>query len=275
MKKLQFISLIILTSCGVSDLAIPDENGVLVVEGWITNENKQHWVNLSRTVPFDESRSSDPINDAIVHIEDNVSSFPLSSSGKGTYLSMPFAGIEARSYRVTIELANGEIIQSEWERLNPLMPIDTIRYKFFTDQDPETGENVRVYFPIVVSSDPVDESNFYRYKGFRNGLPLNEPNEIILLSDQFVNGANSLPNFIPEFRYSFADTIKVELHSLSQNGFEFLELLKSQTTSLGSSSGISPASLIGNLTNSENNGQTVLGFFGASAVSTKTNIIDQ
>lgn len=275
MKKLQVISLIILTSCGVSDLTIPDGNEVLVVEGWITNEDKQHWVKLSRTVPFDKSKTSSPIKDAVVHIEDNVNSFPLSHASEGTYLSNSFTGIEARSYRVTIELATGEMIQSQWERLNPLMPIDTIKYEFFIDQDPESGEDVRVYFPIVISSDPIDESNFYRYKGFRNGTVLNEPNEIILLSDQFVNGANSLPNFIPEFRYSFSDTIKVELHSLTREGFEFMELLKSQTTSLGSSSGTSPAALNGNLTITDDNSQTVLGFFGASAVSTKTNIISQ
>ena len=275
MKKFQLIWLVILTSCEVSDLVIPDRNEVLVVEGWITNENKVHSVKLSRTVPFNESKSFSPIDNATVHIEDKVSSFSLSPSGKGIYLSDAFAGIESRRYRVIIKLADGETIQSEWERLNPLMPIDTIKYEFFTDQDPETGEDIRVYFPIVVSSDPIDESNFYKYKGFRNDIILDEPNEIVLLSDQFVNGANSLPNFIPEFRYSFADTIKVELHSLTQDGFEFMQLLKSQTTSLGSSSGTSPAALTGNLTNLDDNTRIVLGFFGASAVSTKTNIIRQ
>ncbi len=275
MNRISIISLLILVSCAIDELDSLDRSEIIVVEGWITNQKKQHWIKLSETVPFNNTNSTNPIPDAAVSIQDNVGSYSLTHAGNGLYLTDSIAGIVARSYRVTVELENGDTIQSSWERLNPLMPIDTIRYNYFDDQDPDTGEDIKIYFPIVVSSDPVDENNFYRYKGFRNGSFLNEPNEIILLSDQFVNGATSLPNHIPEFRYTLMDTIHVELHSLSRSAFEFLELLKSQTTSLGSSSGTSPATLIGNLNYRNNDLQYVLGFFGASAVSIDSTIINQ
>ena len=275
MKRLKTIFLIFLISCGDTEIELPNGQELFVVEGWITNQNKQHWVKISTTVPFDDSRTENPVEDAIVSIEDNAGIFPMTHSSNGLYLTNTFAGITARSYRVNIQLTTGEIIQSGWERLNPLMPIDTIKYDFFDEPNPETGEDIQIYFPIVVSSDPVNETNFYRYKGFRNGQLLNEPSELILLNDQFVNGATSLPNFIPELRYSFEDTIQVELHSLTKASFQFLELLKSQTTSLGSSSGTSPAALIGNLENIDDVNQVILGFFGASAVSSDTTIINQ
>ncbi|MCP4460427.1 MAG: DUF4249 domain-containing protein [Cytophagales bacterium] len=274
MKRLKIISILIIASCSGAEIELPDGQESLVIEGWITNQDKQHQVKISKTVPFDASQSEVPVEDAIVIIEDNVSSFPLTHSANGVYLTAAFQGIIARSYRVIVELSNGETIQSNWDRLNPLMPIDTIQYGFFDDQDPITGEDIDVYFPIVISSDPINETNFYRYKGFRNGELLSEPNELILLSDQFVNGAATLPNFIPEFRYAFEDTIQVELHSLTRAGFEFLELLKSQTTSLGSSSGTFPATLTGNLGYLDNK-ELVLGFFGASFVSADSTIINQ
>ncbi len=263
-------------SCGGTEIDLPDGKELLVVEGWVTDQDKQHWVKISRTVPFDDRSSESPVTDALVIIEDKLNnSYPLSHAQDGNYFSLPFSGMETRSYRLIVELSNGETIQSDWERLNPLMPIKRILKDFFEDQDPETGEDIEVYFPIVVSSDPAEEINFYRYKGFRNGILLNEPSELILLNDQFVNGADSLPNFIPEFRYTFDDTIKVELHSLTKESFDFLELLKSQTTSLGSSSGTSPATLTGNLKNLNNENEIVLGFFGASSVSTDSTIINQ
>lgn len=273
MKYFTTLFLLFLISC--EGESIVEKRERLVVEGWVTNQDKQQWVKISTVVSFDDPRTGNPIEDAVVSIEDNVSVFPLTHSSNGLYLTNAFAGITARSYRVTIQLATGETIQSGWERMNPLMPIDIITYTFFDELDSETGENIKVYFPIVVSSDPVDETNFYRYKGFRNGELLNKSNELILLSDQFVNGATSLSHFIPEFRYSFEDTIQVELNSLTQASFQFLELLKSQTTSLESSSGVSPAALVGNLENVDDADQVVLGFFGASAVSSDTIIINQ
>lgn len=274
MKKIWIISFLVTTACASSDIESLENQEQFVVEGWVTDQNKQHWVKISTPVSFGNSSTKNPVKNARVIIEDGTNIFPLPHSADGLYLTDALAGIASESYRLTIELASGETIQSGWERLNSLPPINSIRYDVFEEQDPKTGENIQVYFPIVVSSDPITETNFYRYKGFRNGKLLNEPNQLILLSDQFINGASALPNFIPEFRYSFGDTIQVELHSLTKTGFDFFQLLKSQTNSLGRSSGTSPAMLIGNLKNLNDESQIVLGFFGASSVSSDTTIIN-
>ena len=142
------------------------------------------------------------------------------------------------------------------------------------DQDPITGEDIDIYYPVGVWADPVDVDNNYRYKGFRNGLPMNDPEEMILLDDKFVNGADSLPHHMPELRFSRGDQIKLELHSLSKESYDFLRLLKSQTTSLGSSTGTSPAILRGNLANIEDEEEVILGYFGASAVSADSILIE-
>jgi len=275
LKYLYFISSVLLLSCGVSEIELPDGKQLLVVEGWVTNQEKQHWIKLSRTVPFDDNNSELAIEDAIVNINSGLTSYTLAHSGDGIYLSDSFTGIESSHYQLKIELVSGELIQSEWEQLNPVSPLESIKVSFFEDQDPETGEDIVVYYPVGIWEDPSEETNYYRFIGYRNDVLLDDPNELILINDQFVNGADSLPHHMPELRYALGDEIKLELHSLSKSAFDFLELLKLQTTSLGSSSGTSPATLVGNMKNITNENEIVLGFFGASAVSTDSTLINQ
>jgi hypothetical protein len=96
----------------------------------------------------------------------------------------------------------------------------------------------------------------------------------VLLSDEFNNG-QSLPHHIPEFRLALNDQITIELHSLSSPAFQFLALLRAQTTSLGSSSGTAPAKLIGNLSYTNRPNDIILGFFGASSIKTATSQVSE
>lgn len=274
MKRLPTILILtlVLLGCADNEIELPEGKNLLVVEGWITDKGSNQLIKLSRTVSFEDSLSEEPVTNALVEVEDNLGNRQtFSHDSAGIFTTDALTGILNRRYRINITLNDGSVAHSNFERLTPVSPIDTITYDSFIDQDEETGEDIRVYYPIVQSTDPVEQVNYYRYVAFRNGTKLNEPEDLFLLSDQFING-QTLPNEIPDFRYSQGDTIIIELHSLSQNAFSFLELLKSQTTSLGSSSGTSPASLVGNLSYQDKN-DLILGFFGASAVSRDTTVV--
>ena len=146
-----------------------------------------------------------------------------------------------------------------------------IDFSFFLRENPETGLEENVYYPVVVSQDPVDETNFYRYRAYRNDIELNEPADLEIITDRFHNG-QMLSHNLSRFEYEMDDEIKVELQTFGKEAFDFLELLKSQTTSLGSSSGTAPASLIGNLTYRDSD-EIVLGFFGTLSVKSDSTII--
>jgi hypothetical protein len=267
-----FLSLLFWSACTQKELPIPEGENQLVVEGWVTQDKDSQWIKLSRTTAFTDSLPEIPVTDASVFVEDlqgNI--FDYNHDGNGRYQSIGFRGQVNQRYRLNITLGDGRELRSDFERLNPVSPIDTITYDFFVDQDEDTGEDVRVYFPIIFSSDPIEQINYYRYIAFRNGDKLNAPEEIFILDDRFINGQN-LANEIPDFRYEAEDTIVVQLHSLSRSAFDFLNLLKLQTTVLGSSSGTAPASLTGNVFFQENN-TPVLGYFGASAVSADTTVV--
>ena len=273
MKYLSHIWILFLIGCTDTTIDLPPGKTTVVVEGWITDENSQHWVKVSQSTRFRDSKPETVITNATVIIEDNNNQYPLTYNTElGIYQTTAFAGLNGNSYRVIITLQNGSEITSSWESLNSVPPITELQFDTYEDRDPDTGENIIVYYPIVVSQDPLDEQNQYRYKGYRNGIVLNKPEELILLSDEFNNG-EILPQHIPEFRLGLSDEITVELHSLSLEAFRFLELLRSQTTSLGSSSGTAPAKLIGNLSYSNRPDDIVIGFFGASSITTSTAIV--
>lgn len=251
--------------CSSPDIEFPDERELVVVDGWITDQLKQHAVKVSRTVGFQESIPEEPIEDATVFVVDIfLDSIPLAHTGNGVYVSPEFAGTVGISYRLVLELADGTAIRSSYQRINEVPEIQFLNYTSFVRQDPDTGEDVDVYYPIVFTQDPLDEDNYYWYKGFRNDVYLDEPENLELLSDQFIDG-QFLAHNISEFEYDLGDEITIELYSINRESFNFLELLKNQTTSLGSSSGTAPATVEGNLTSAD--GTPVLGYFGASSVS--------
>ncbi|MEQ9229490.1 MAG: DUF4249 domain-containing protein [Cyclobacteriaceae bacterium] len=266
MKKLFIILAITLFSC-TSELDFPIGNEVVVVEGWVTTQEKQHWVKLSKTVGFQDAQSEEAIENATVVIEDNVSptTYALTHSSDGVYLSDSFSGVIGRQYTLTIVLENDDVITSTSQRLSQVPDIDDIVFDSFIENDPDTGDDVEIFFPVVTTTDLSEEPNYYRYKGYRNGELLNLPSEMEILSDRFLKPGELLDHSIPTFRYQIGDVVQVELLSLSSDAFDFLDLLKSQTTSLGSSSGTAPATLIGNLSY-ESKSEIVLGFFGASDV---------
>ena len=143
--------LITFFGCGISELDLPSGQRPIVVEGWISDQESRHEIKLSRTVPFDQLNSEEPITDAIVVIEDNISSqIQLSHTGDGIYKTPLFQGIPGTSYRARIELSSGEILISEWEFLNETVPIENLSPLSFDSTDPETGEDIVVFYPRVI-----------------------------------------------------------------------------------------------------------------------------
>lgn len=272
MKKLLTIwPLLLLMACVDPEIDFPNNLEIVVIEGWIINEQKQHWVKVSQTVAFNSTQQEQPITDAAVTVFDGTDTFIFTHGSNGIYYSDAFTGVVMNNYTLSVTLPDGKVIESLPETLNPVPEIENISVSSFIRQNPDTGEDETIFYPIVRTQDPAEEENFYRYKGFRNDVLLNEPEQLELLSDQFING-QLLPHNISVFEYEQGQEIKIELHSLSNAAFDFLELLKLQTTSLGSSSGTAPAVLRGNLRYRESD-DLVLGFFGASAVSTDSIIV--
>lgn len=259
-------------------LNLSDNPDIYVVEGWITDQIEFQKVRVTKTTSFSDTKNAQTIENAIVQIEEiGGQTYQYSYNENGYYRSnTTFFGRNQFFYQLKIITDDNVTITSSLERMVTVRQIDSLWYDFFLIQDPENiREQKQVYFPIIRSSDPVDENNYYWWKAYRNGEYFNQSTDIYLLSDRFFNGNEAYVNNFALFTYEVGDTVVLEKCNISQHAFEYLSLLKSQTTSLGTNSGNSPATIKGNLINQTNPNELVLGHFGAISIKSNSVIIEE
>jgi len=177
-------------------------------------------------------------------------------------------GVVGRSYQLRIMTQDGEQYASNWELLSPVPTIDTLT----SNLNSTTGN-----FPTFILSinllvfvnytDPQGKGNFYRWKIYIDGELLTDPQNLLLADDRIEDGnRRSL-----ELTFGILENfhVRVEQMSLSEGAYDFLSLLKSQTLDLGEPFGVAPAPILGNIFNQNDPNQMVLGYFGASSVSSR------
>jgi len=276
MNKYIYIGVLVVVMSSCSDeIALPVTQEILVVEGWLTDQDTIQQVRLSRTVSFESENSSASVSNAIVHIRSNQESYQLFHENNGVYLSDDdFAGISGRSYWIEIAL-DGHTITSNKETMRSVPKLDSVYFDFFERQSEENSQfEELVYYPIGYFSDDGETQNFYRWKFSRNDIPFTDPEDIFIQEDRFINGLDSIKNEFTAFEYDLNDTISIELQEISFDAYEYLRLLRLQTTSLGTRNGTTPSVVKGNLFDTSNPSGLILGYFGVISTTSKTQIID-
>ena len=281
----------------------------LVVEGMITTDSTPYTINLSYSGSFtnlyevSQNLSQYYITDAKVTIEDDLGdSTSCQWVGLGTYQStdLNFVGTVGRTYTLKIYLSNGKAYLSKPETITAVPPIDSLTIfhdtTLITDVRPDQ---------FIISVNTLDQSatkNYYRWKasgyiarkswGGSCGFywaPCGDPfsclchaqcdeysadNDINILSDQLINGREIIqPTFYIPIYWFGKDYVQVNQYSLSENAYIFWQQYLAQTNRTGSVLDPEPAPLLGNIYNQSNSSDIALGFFSASAVSTKKIII--
>lgn len=272
MRKVTYL-LILIFALGCEDpiqIDLPTNANLIVVQGWVTNELRNHEVVLTRTQGFNDQSGPSYVNGARVTVFDNQGDpFLYQQEENGLYRSIEaFEGQIDAIYKIEVILPEGDTIDSPPVLMPRLVTIDSVAFNTdeeLSNENPNLLETIN--FPVIFAQDPPDIRNYYRWKISRNDTLFNAPNDLELLDDSAING-NFFPNEFRSFRFEFGDTLHVEMQSITEEAFDFLSLLKNQTTLLGTASGTLPATISGNLRNRTNEDQVVLGFFGCVATST-------
>ena len=269
--------LFIIISCEeVVVVNLPDSQRLVVVEGGVSEVVSQQYVRVTRSNGFSDQNPIIPVEDADVIVQNETGDvFFYSYDSDGYYRSnMQFSGILGIRYRVRILLNNGKEIRSEWERMRDAVPINSLTVESFLQNDPENpGDQILIYFPKIRVIDPQGVQNYYRFIFFKNGQLYTEPEFITIIDDHFFDG-NLVPNNFESFAYQREDELIIQFQSISSEMFKYLRLLKSQITTLGTSSGTTPIVINGNLKyNSPEQTEIVLGYFGTVAASADTIIV--
>ncbi len=281
------------------DVELPFSESVLVVDAWIDNLPGEQRIFLSRSRPFFDTLTPQFINNATVQVvDDNAQVFDFINSNNGEYVWSPPSEGESfgeigRSYTLNVTI-DGMQFQS-FSSMNRVPEIDSIILKLEIEEDffPDTS-----YFAEFFARDFIGSGDSYWIRTFKNGQYLNKPQEINIAFDAGFSEGGNVDGliFIPPIRdgvnpieenpeddneflspYQPGDSIFVEVRSVTNEIFDFLVEVQTQTNRPGGFSeifGVPLANVPTNIVPLQNPDQQILGMFSVMAVTSLGNRFD-
>lgn len=209
---------------------------------------------LSRTRGFFEQEPL-PISDATISVmKDSGEEFIFDEKKSGEYTTSNFIPEIEETYRLRIEL-DGEVYTAE-ETLKPVVEIDSIEQN---DEGGFSGEDIELK---VFYKDPPGIENYYLFKYFAPFLAFPE---FSTFDDEF-NDGNRIFGLFAEEDIEPGMDIRIQLHGISEDYFNFLEILLAQAGSAGGPFETQPATVRGNIKNQNDDDELIFGYFGLSEV---------
>ncbi len=286
LKYIIWITLLLvgLSSCeDVIQIETDPAESLIVVDGWISTEQTDQTITLSQSQPYFDASIPSPLTGATVSVESsNGSVFSFTENNPGTYTWLAGAdslGTVGTSFELNV-IVNGTVLIAS-ATANRVPPIDSIGQKL-EEESIQGLEGVRTNF---FARDPIGLGDTYWIKTFKNGDYLNQPEEINIAFDAGFDAGAQVDGliFIPPIRdatnplenddapdappWITGDEIKVEIHSISNQAFLFLETARDQITN--GDNGLFSIPLVnarGNIID-QSTGDRVLGVFNVAVVS--------
>ena len=247
-------------------------SGRLVIEGLITNERKQHFVILSRTKQAVSNTPAEKVSGAILAISDGTNEFMLSESDslEGVYLTdANVAGEIGKTYTLRVKI--GQTIYTASDIMEPVTPFRSTEELFEQPNriDPLIDESIPVYelrFPKVRYGVSAPAKQFlFSYDSVAKGLRQAVYYEFPRIDPQgfLLNFSGTNPTLVVEP----GSTVVQFKASLSSAHYDFVRAVYAETQFRGGIFDNIPGNSPGNIDND------ALGFFGASAVISRTFVV--
>lgn len=235
----------------------------IVFDGRITNENKQHFVKITRSADYFYNQPAPKITGADVTISDGTNIFTLTESEPGLYLTDSIQGVPGKTYTMEA-LFDGEIYTASSCMMH-CDPIDSITFEAINSEWYKGWLYILIY-----AQEPADEENFYLWHVYRNDTLMTDTlSEAYFSDDTFINGSYIYGEAVQWVKAEHPDTITLEMHSLNEPYYNFvLEVLLETVWDGGPFDG-PPANISTNISND------ALGFFTAYAVQRKTAVVPE
>ena len=266
MKKQFILSIFSLTALFTScddkiDIGLPDSDAVIVVDAWLNNLPKTQQIVLTWSQSYFDTNEPTGIIDAQVTVTDGTETFEFTHSEQGKYTWTP--------------------------------TVDSVTFKF----EPEDTFFPDSYLGEFWSRDIKGEGNTYWIKSYKNGELLSKPSEMNIAYDAGFNKGGGLDNliFIPPIRdavnpfdedendelispFKDGDELLVEIHSISEDAFNFLTNVRVQTDRPGGFAELFaqplsnvPTNIVGSNPNATKVAQ---GFFNVAAIESNKATLD-
>jgi hypothetical protein len=285
-----FLFGVVLSLSGCEDVIdLETETGPpqLVVDGWITNQPGPQSIQLSWSGAYFDNNKPKPVTGAEVTVTDNLGTVYTfeDMADDGNYVwgtTKDTLGHIGRTY--TLKIQNQTDVFTAVNQIKRVPNVDSIVYQkeklpFKPDKGPQEG-----FIASFYARDFTGPGDTYWIKPVVRGkATVAKPTDISTVYDAaFSAGAPSdgLIFILPlrqaitvDSLYSAGASVGVELHSITQEAFNFLNQVREQASN-GGLFATPIVNIKSNVINADPKGVKALGYFGASAVSRMETTID-
>lgn len=256
----------------------------LSVDGTLTDQPGPQRIRLTQTAAYFDNALPPVASGATVTVTDNLGkTFAFTDADNdGYYIWTPATtdtlGRVGRTYTLRIQFQNDVYVAQT--KMNRVPPVDSIT---FQDAQINPVSSERGYRADFYARDFAGAPDQYRIRYYRNGALQNRTADITNVYNASFNNSSDTDGLLfiqpirrsanPEKLYQISDTVKVELLSLTLDGFYFLEELQTQLNNTGLFA--RPATnLPTNVINTNPGGRAATGYFMTSAVQSRTVVVN-
>lgn len=252
----------------------------LAVDGWLTDQPGPQTIKLTRTAGYFDAAQPPAALGATVIVadEDSVIHEFVDLKGTGNYVWTPKNGEKfgkiGKRYLLGIRY-DGQ----EYYALSQMQPVPAVDSLVFREEklnpvSDETGYQAEFY-----ATDLPGQSDYYWIRTYHNGKRLDGTNNIVVSYNGSFNGSADTDGLLfiqpirwainPDDLYQLKDSVRVEVLSITPDAFYFFQQLSTQINN-GGLFASPPANVPTNIVNRNASGPKAVGFFGVSAMSSKT-----
>jgi hypothetical protein len=265
---LPFIA-ILLASCEETvQLDINQVPQRVVIEAQVTDIPGLQFVRVTRSAGFYEPGATNRVADAQVIIRDDsgeqmqfVHNPGGSPDSVGYYLpASGYTGVAGQTYTMTVSL-DGQTYEAI-DKLIRVTKIDSLGYRPNVFRERDEPSDGKIWELLIYAKEPQDTEDNYLIKYYRNdSLVYDGDTDVYVLNDYGVGeNIDGVPSSV---YYAPGDKARVEMYSLSRDGFLFYSDLVTVLNSDGGMFSPPPANPRSNISGG------AMGFFQVSAMSSK------
>ncbi|HTE34338.1 MAG TPA: DUF4249 domain-containing protein [Chryseolinea sp.] len=270
MKNIIIAILLAVVLCSCEKTVVLDLNQStprVIIDGLVTNRPGHQYVKVSRSVGFYESGTSNVMNASVTVSDDSGNEYIFvhnpgnKGDSTGYYLpAEPFSGVVGRTYKLSVLIDEQQYEATDI--LQPVTTIDSLGWRINDDEQDDPKDEGKFYEVLLFANEPQATTDYYLFKFYRNdSLKFYNDTDIYYADDELLGeDIDGVPSPI---YYAPGDKARVEMYSITRDGFVFYNDLQSLLNSDGGLFSQPPSNSRSNLSNG------ALGYFQTSALESR------
>lgn len=245
----------------------------IVIEGQVTDVPGRQFVRVTRSLDFYQSGDAERISTATVKITDDTGeSIDLVHNPNGSEDSVGYyvptgnyLGVVGRVYTMTV-VVDG-VTYTGSDELFRVTTIDSIGYQTNRFRERDKPSDGKIWELLMYAKEPQDTEDNYLFKFYRNdSLIYTKETDVYIFNDYGIG--ERIDGVASPVYYAPGDKARVEMYSISRDGYLFYNDLATIMNSDGGMFSPPPANPRSNITGG------ALGFFQVSSMTSREITLD-